>query len=114
MIDNDVVAVSPSRVFRVLSDAGRLRRWVLRPSKRSTGVEQPVNRTSIGTPISRTSIFTALLLLVRRAGGRQPVLGGVGYSGVDEGGEATKVRTLRAIHRGRDRPASAMNISRRN
>ncbi len=42
MIDNDIVAVSPSSVFRVLRDAGRLRHWALRPSKKGTGFEQPL------------------------------------------------------------------------
>jgi transposase InsO family protein len=42
MIDNDVVAVSPSSVFRVLSEAGRLRRWNPKPSKKGTGFEQPL------------------------------------------------------------------------
>jgi putative transposase len=42
MIDCDIVAVSPSSVFRVLRDAGRLRRWALRPSKKGTGFEQPL------------------------------------------------------------------------
>jgi len=42
MIDADIVAVSPSSVFRVLSEAGRLRRWTGRPSKKGTGFEQPL------------------------------------------------------------------------
>ena len=42
MMDADVVAVSPSSVFRVLSEAGRLRRWASRPSKKGTGFEQPL------------------------------------------------------------------------
>lgn len=42
MIDADVVAVSPSSVFRVLRDAGRLRRWALKPGRRGTGFEQPL------------------------------------------------------------------------
>ena len=42
MIDADVVAVSPSSVFRVLSEAGRLRRWAHRASKKGTGFEQPL------------------------------------------------------------------------
>jgi len=41
MMDADVVAVSPSSVFRVLSGAGRLRKWAQRPSKKGTGFEQP-------------------------------------------------------------------------
>jgi putative transposase len=42
MIDADVVAVSPSSVFRVLRDGGRLRRWTGSPSKKGTGFEQPL------------------------------------------------------------------------
>ena len=42
MIDCNIVAVSPSSVFRVLRDAGRLRRWSQRPSKKGTGFEQPL------------------------------------------------------------------------
>src|SRR4051812_42828584 len=42
MLDHDVVAVSPSSVFRVLSEAGRLRRWAPKPSKKGTGFEQPL------------------------------------------------------------------------
>ena len=42
MLDADVVAVSPSSVYRVLKAAGKLvRRWG-RPSKKGTGFEQPV------------------------------------------------------------------------
>ena len=42
MIDADVVAVSPSSVFRVLRDADRLRRWTHKASKKGTGFEQPL------------------------------------------------------------------------
>jgi putative transposase len=42
MIDADVVAVSPSSVFRVLRGAGRLARFPLHPSKKGTGFEQPL------------------------------------------------------------------------
>jgi putative transposase len=42
MIDSDIVAVSPSSVFRVLRQAGRLRRWAQLPSKKGTGFEQPL------------------------------------------------------------------------
>jgi len=34
MIDSDIVAFSPSSVFRVLREAGRLRRSAQRPSKK--------------------------------------------------------------------------------
>jgi transposase InsO family protein len=42
MLDQDVVAVSPSTVYRVLSAAGRLDRWNRRPSKKGTGFVQPL------------------------------------------------------------------------
>lgn len=41
MMDADVVAVSPSSVFRVLKQAGRLQRWSRSPSKKGQGFEQP-------------------------------------------------------------------------
>jgi transposase InsO family protein len=41
MLDADVVAVSPSSVWRVLSQAGVLRRWNGKRSKKGTGFEQP-------------------------------------------------------------------------
>jgi transposase InsO family protein len=41
MLDEDIVAVSPSSVYRVLSQAGRLDRWNREPSRKGTGFEQP-------------------------------------------------------------------------
>ena len=41
MLDADVVAVSPSSVWRVLGQAGLLSRWKGRPSRKGTGFEQP-------------------------------------------------------------------------
>lgn len=41
MLDADVVAVSPSSVYRVLRKAGALRRWNRKPSKKGTGFHQP-------------------------------------------------------------------------
>ena len=42
MLDADVVAVSPSSVYRVLKAAGKLLpRWA-KPSKKGKGFEQPV------------------------------------------------------------------------
>lgn len=40
MLDADVVAVSPSSVYRVLQEAGALRRWA-EPSSKGTGFIQP-------------------------------------------------------------------------
>jgi putative transposase len=42
MLDADVVAVSPSSVYRVLKAAGRLERWNRKPSRKGTGFEQPL------------------------------------------------------------------------
>lgn len=42
MIDQNVVAASPSSVYRVLSAAGLLDRWNLKPSKKGTGFVQPL------------------------------------------------------------------------
>ena len=42
MMDADVVAVSPSSVYRVLRESGRLRRWAHKASKKGTGFEQPL------------------------------------------------------------------------
>ena len=41
MLDDDIVAVSPSSVYRVLKAAGRLDRHQNSPSKKGTGFVQP-------------------------------------------------------------------------
>jgi hypothetical protein len=55
MLDADVVAVSPSSVWRVLQQAGLLSRWKGRPSRKGSGFEQPRSRTSIGISMFPTS-----------------------------------------------------------
>lgn len=42
MLDRDMVAASPTSVYRVLKAAGRLRRWNRQPSKKGTGFVQPL------------------------------------------------------------------------
>jgi transposase InsO family protein len=42
MMDADIVAVSPSSVYRVLSQADVLRRWEIKPSKKGQGFAQPL------------------------------------------------------------------------
>jgi putative transposase len=42
MMDEDIVAVSPSSVYRVLSNAGILSKWDRKPSKKGDGFEQPL------------------------------------------------------------------------
>lgn len=43
MMDADIVAVSPSSVYRALSQAGVLRRWEVKPSKKGQGFLQPLS-----------------------------------------------------------------------
>src|SRR6266403_492441 len=42
MLDANIVAVSPSSVWRVLGQAGLLSKWNGRPSKKGTGFDQPL------------------------------------------------------------------------
>jgi len=42
MLDGDIVAVSPTSVWRVLSQAGLLGRWNKKVSKKGTGFDQPL------------------------------------------------------------------------
>src|ERR1700730_7141389 len=42
MLDADIVAVSPTSVWRLLSQAGLLLKWNGKPSKKGTGFEQPL------------------------------------------------------------------------
>lgn len=42
MLDADVVAVSPSSVYRVLKQAGRLEAWNRKPSRKGTGFAHPL------------------------------------------------------------------------
>ncbi|MBI9045733.1 MAG: IS3 family transposase [Anaerolineaceae bacterium] len=41
MLDADKVAVSPSSVYRVLKQAGKLQKWAKKPSRKGTGFNQP-------------------------------------------------------------------------
>ena len=43
MLDADIAAVSPSSVYRVLSEADLMRRWNKKPSQKGTGFNQPAN-----------------------------------------------------------------------
>jgi putative transposase len=42
MMDDNIVAVSPTSVYRVLSTAGLLQRWNGKPSKKGDGFDQPL------------------------------------------------------------------------
>lgn len=42
MIDRDIVACSPATVYRVLAQAGLLKRWNSKPSAKGTGFVQPI------------------------------------------------------------------------
>jgi transposase-like protein len=43
MLDNDIVAVSPSSTYRVLSTAGLLQKWNRTKSKKGNGFQQPLS-----------------------------------------------------------------------
>ena len=43
MLDKDIVAVSPSSTYRVLSEAGLLKKWNNKTSKKGTGFTQPLS-----------------------------------------------------------------------
>ncbi len=42
MLDEDIVAVSPSSVYRVLLKAGVMRKWDRKPSKKESGFVPPL------------------------------------------------------------------------
>jgi hypothetical protein len=42
MLDDDIVAVSPATVYRVLKSEGLLDRWNGKSSKKGTGFQQPL------------------------------------------------------------------------
>ena len=42
MLDKNIVAVSPSTVYRVLKTAGLLKRWITKKSKKGNGFKQPL------------------------------------------------------------------------
>ena len=42
MLDEDIVAVSPSSVYRVLSEAGEIRTWQCKESRKGKGFTQPL------------------------------------------------------------------------
>lgn len=42
MTDDDIVAVSPSSVYRILTNAGLLKKWDCKKSKKGTGFVQPL------------------------------------------------------------------------
>jgi len=41
MLDENIAAVSPSSVYRVLNGAGKLQKWAKKPTKKGTGFKQP-------------------------------------------------------------------------
>jgi hypothetical protein len=81
MFDQNVVAVSPSTVHRVLSAAGRLDRWTRRPSMKGIGFELRSSRTTPGTSTSPTSTSPALSTTCARSSMAAAVSSSAGASG---------------------------------
>ena len=87
MLDADIVAVSPSSVWRVLGQAGLLRKWNGKPSKKGTGFEQPPQpHQHWHIDVSYINISGHVLLPVQRAGRLQPLDRALGSARVDDGG----------------------------
>jgi putative transposase len=64
----NIVAVSPSSVWRVLPQAGLSSKWQGQPSKKGSGFEQPLKPMNIGISTFATSnIGGTFLLPVQRA-----------------------------------------------
>jgi len=55
MLDADIAAVSPTSVWRVLSQGGLLSKWNGKPSKRARGLSSLWRPISTGTSTCRTS-----------------------------------------------------------
>lgn len=73
MLDDDVVAVSPSTVHRVLKAAGRLDRWNKQSSKKGTGFTQPIGphlhwHVDISVPQKRHERWEIVASRIRPAG----------------------------------------------
>ena len=69
MLDADVVAVSPSSVWRVLQRSGLLSRWKPKPSRKGTGFEQPPHaHQHWHIDVSYSNVSAHLLLPVQRSG----------------------------------------------
>ena len=87
MLDADIVAVSPSSVWRVLGQAGLLAKWKGKPSKKGTGFEQPLQpHQHWHIDVSYINISGHVLLSVQRAGRLQPLHRALGSARVDDGG----------------------------
>ena len=59
MMDDDIVAVSPSSVYRVLKNAGLMQRWDRKASKKAPAFISLANLMSTGTLTFRTLTFAA-------------------------------------------------------
>ena len=74
MLDDDVVAVSPSSAYRVLKNAGRLDRSWAAPSKKGTGFVQPLRpHEHWHVDISYINVGGTFYFLFTRPGRLQPL-----------------------------------------
>jgi putative transposase len=95
MLDADIVAVSPASVWRVLGQAGLLRKWNGKPSRKGTGFQQPpAPHQHWHIDVSYINIAGTFYYLLPGAGRIQPVHRAPGSEAGDDGG------------RHRDHPAS--------
>jgi putative transposase len=85
MLDADIVAVSPSSVWRVLGQVGLLSKWNGKPSKKGTGFDQPLAaHQHWHIDVSYIIHQRDVLLPVQRSGRLQPIRRQLGSAGVDD------------------------------
>ena len=87
MLDADIVAVSPTSVWRVLGQAGLLSKWNGKPSKKGTGFEQPLAaHEHWHIDVSYINIRGTFLLPLQHSRRLQPIHRELGSAGVDDRG----------------------------
>ena len=87
MLDADIVAVSPTSVWRVLGQAGLLSKWNGKPSKKGTGFEQPLAaHEHWHIDVSYINIRGTFLLPLQHSRRLQSIHRELGSAGVDDRG----------------------------
>ena len=91
MLDADVVAVSPSSVYRVLKAAGRIERFNGKPSRKGGGFQQPLlPHEHWHVDISYLNIGGTFYYLCSHPGRMQPLHRPLGNPRVDDRGAESK------------------------
>ena len=86
MLDADIVAVSPTSVWRVLRQAGLLSKWNGKPSKRARALSSAGGASTLAHRRVVHQHQWDVLLLVQHPGRLQPLHRELGSAGVDDRG----------------------------